>query len=1114
MANAVSGGGGPKRACSKCGAPLVAGNKFCAGCGSPLDRSCSECGVPLLATDSFCPECGTPAQPSSPSAAPSAGYSSFWDVIRRRLRAHLAAEYRITRELGRGGQAAVFLAEQLKLNRQVAIKVLTPGSISGEGAIDRFRREAKLVASLKHAHIVTVHDVLQFEELHLFVMQYLEGRSLAAVIADQGQLSVAAVRSIAYQVGDALQYAHRRKVIHRDVKPANVLFDEEGNAVVTDFGIAKDVSAQASTETGPLMGTPAYLSPERCWGLPATWESDQYALGILIYEMLAGRVPFAGNSFEMMQAHTLQEPPPLRSLRPDCPVDVERAVMRMLAKGPQDRWASMSDALAALGARPLSGDDPVREELRQLALGGPNFRGSAVTPTMPPRRTPSAVTHVRQEPEKIQVRLTLRLPERLEVGETATCAIFAYYGTQSQPQPQGARWRVEDSESATIDEQTGGFVGRTPGQIKVIAETPHGTAEGRIEIVPAAAHEVVLSLSKPTLEVGESVRANADVFDRRGTRLERETVWESLTPTVAAVASDGAVLGVSPGSAKLVASSDGVKAERTVFVQDAEVTAIALSDPPQSIGPRASFVITAEVYDRRGARLERAVRWESSKRTVAAVDRDGVVETKAAGKATITARIGGVASATVVIVSAPPKPAPPLPVELVDSSSGNTVPPVTAAAVFASPPLAEDVGDARAPSMPVADMAHGALVVVPEGPAHSRSASARRPLWLLVGLPLLLMGVVVWRVAATSTIGPTEPDTTITLDTAITYTAPPVVAPPLKPDTPQVIVTGDTIVRLQVTGTPEYLLPDEQARLRAQMLRGRNRIDPADPLRWTSSNPGVVSVNERSGEITAVAPGDARVRASSGGVTKEITVRVLALAITTLSLEGPVRLTIGDSRAVHAEARDQRGRPIAAAALRWRVSDPALGVVDGAGNVRALAAGSLRVTAAGGTAIAEHLIQVESPPVAPPVVTPPRPTPPTGTDSSVAKPVTPPPPPPGPFFTDADAATMVAFVANLLQSKNAGALRDLSTAQGTAEQASSDALLALIAQSTGIVVRNARPRPGSVSTAEGTVRASLELEWRDNFGRRRAPLELLLSMTKEGNATKLRGFRITNSPKL
>jgi serine/threonine-protein kinase len=202
----------------------------------------------------------------------------------------------------------------------------------------------------------------------LIVIKLVEGTPLDAVMRELSQLPVPMVQGILAQVGGALGYAHRHGVIHRDIKPGNILIDDEGWAVVTDFGIAKVVSSTGLTSTGMAIGTPTYMSPEQATADEVTGASDQYSLGVVAYEMLAGRPPFVGSSMmALMYSHNHDEPPSIKLFRGDVPDQLCNAIMRMLRKAPDERFPTMEDAVAAAGARPLMHDDPSRNQLIALA---------------------------------------------------------------------------------------------------------------------------------------------------------------------------------------------------------------------------------------------------------------------------------------------------------------------------------------------------------------------------------------------------------------------------------------------------------------------------------------------------------------------------------------------------------------------------------------------------------------------------------------------------------------------------------------------------------------------------------------------------------------------------
>ena len=354
--------------------------------------SCPQCGATIGPGVLFCPRCGTgipaaegarttvAAQSGEPRQV---GHNAQLDSLRQAA----LGEYEVLAELGHGGMATVYLGHDLALDRKVAIKVLAPALLlMGEGMVERFKREARTAAALSHPHIIPIYAVKESDDVLYFVMKYVRGRALDAVIRDVGPLPIAMAQAILAQVSDALGYAHRHGVIHRDVKSANIMLDEDGWAVVTDFGIAKVVQAEGLTLTGVTVGTPTYMSPEQCDMREVTGASDQYSLGVVAYEMLTGHLPFKGDStMSVMYAHFNQPPRPVTELRPDCPPNLGAGVMRMLEKDPSRRWPSMDDVVAVCGRPSLRHDDPVRREMITLAKAGASAHLLAQlnTPTSP-----------------------------------------------------------------------------------------------------------------------------------------------------------------------------------------------------------------------------------------------------------------------------------------------------------------------------------------------------------------------------------------------------------------------------------------------------------------------------------------------------------------------------------------------------------------------------------------------------------------------------------------------------------------------------------------------------------------------------------------------------------
>jgi serine/threonine-protein kinase len=317
----------------------------------------------------------SPSPDTFPADSATGPPSPAQEQLLEHLRTVTVGEYDIYGELGRGGMATVYLAQDLALDRKVAIKVMSPALVYGPGLVERFKREARTAAHLSHPNIIPVYAVREAEGLLFFVMKVVEGTPLDSIMRELGKLPLSMVEAILGQVGGAFGYAHRHGVVHRDIKPSNILIDDEGWAVVTDFGIAKVEESAGLTQTGVAVGTPTYMSPEQCSGGPITGASDQYSLGVVAYEMLAGRPPFAAaNMLALLYSHYHESAPPLQQFRPDCPEPMRAAVMRMLEKDPAARWPSMEDVIAAMGARQLAHDDPTRSQLISLARTGATQR--------------------------------------------------------------------------------------------------------------------------------------------------------------------------------------------------------------------------------------------------------------------------------------------------------------------------------------------------------------------------------------------------------------------------------------------------------------------------------------------------------------------------------------------------------------------------------------------------------------------------------------------------------------------------------------------------------------------------------------------------------------------
>lgn len=252
-----------------------------------------------------------------------------------------SGRYKVIEKIGSGGMAEVYKAEDTILSRTVAIKVLHSQLATQKDFIERLRREAQAAANLNHPNIVSIHDWGSEGDTYFIVMEYIEGKTLKEIIEAEAPLSPERAVAIAAKVSSALEFAHRRDIVHRDVKPQNIIITPEGEIKVTDFGIARAGAATPMTQTGSIMGTAQYISPEQAQGRIIQRTSDIYSLGIVLYEMLTGKVPFLGeNAIAIAFKQVHEKPIPPRKIKPSIPEGLENIVLRALAKNPSDRYQS------------------------------------------------------------------------------------------------------------------------------------------------------------------------------------------------------------------------------------------------------------------------------------------------------------------------------------------------------------------------------------------------------------------------------------------------------------------------------------------------------------------------------------------------------------------------------------------------------------------------------------------------------------------------------------------------------------------------------------------------------------------------------------------------------
>ena len=310
---------------------------------------CSRCGTEVQPTSKFCPTCGldltavtqgggagTSAQPAAPQDDAAA------------VREALKDEYELEKELGRGGMAIVFKARDKSLEREVAIKVL-PFSLSFDAEfVERFQREARTSAKLEHPNIIPIYRVGKSGRVIFFVMKFLRGKPLSDVIEARGAIPVPEIKRVLIEAARALGYAHKHGIVHRDIKPDNIMFDELGQAIVTDFGIAKAQSGARLTGTGMSIGTPHYMSPEQARAQNLDGRSDIYSLGVVGYQCLTGHVPFDGeDSFSIGYKHIMEELP-TPALETAEQRELFAVIQKMMAKKVEDRFQTAEDLVASL----------------------------------------------------------------------------------------------------------------------------------------------------------------------------------------------------------------------------------------------------------------------------------------------------------------------------------------------------------------------------------------------------------------------------------------------------------------------------------------------------------------------------------------------------------------------------------------------------------------------------------------------------------------------------------------------------------------------------------------------------------------------------------------------
>ncbi len=391
-------------------------------------------------------------------------------------------KYEIQNEIGRGGMGAVYQAYDPLLDRRVAIKVLAPHLVWEPGFVERFLREARAAARLKHSSIVTIYDVGHAEQTtsggswYYIVMEYLDGQTLAQYIRRRGALHPEEAITILRPLADALDYAHQQGLIHRDIKPGNIIVSDSGQPTLTDFGIARAAQETRLTTAGTIMGTPEYMSPEQAWGEEVDYHTDHYSLAVVAYEMLSGQVPFSGTTPHAVLYKQIHEPPPpIRQRCPGLPDGVETVLARALAKEPGMRYATVGAFVDALDQALTKGVVAGRTTVAPPAEAPTMISGDREVSLPPDERRPSAPpARPRQAPSAKPVRSVRRpLPRWIWVlGGLAVLLLASglgllWLGTGDGPSP-----RPEGEESPAIAQATSPRATRQPTAPPARSPTP------------------------------------------------------------------------------------------------------------------------------------------------------------------------------------------------------------------------------------------------------------------------------------------------------------------------------------------------------------------------------------------------------------------------------------------------------------------------------------------------------------------------------------------------------------------------------------------------------------------------------------------------------------------
>lgn len=931
------------------------------------------------------------------------------DPLLQRLRAVTLGEFEIRGELGRGGMAVVYLAKHLRLDRSVAIKVMLPDLARIEGMAERFLQEARISAKLQHPNIIVVHDVQQREEITFFVMSLVDGCGLDEVVRDGRPLPIDDVRWVLMQAAQALAYANREGIVHRDVKPGNILLTVKGDVLVSDFGIAKVVDHNTNPSmSATVIGTPLYMSPEQVTGQRVSEASDQYSLGITAYALLAGNPPFSGDlgEYGLKTAHVRTRPVPLRSRRPDCPPELAAAVMRMLEKRQEQRWPSLQDLVPVLGEGLPHDGLEIKQRLgaiaAQLRDANPK-RSQALGITTPVTPRPG--------PEKPKPATIVVSPPSATLYTAAHLELSARVLTNAgEPIEDGiVFWTTSDPEVATIS-PSGALVAVGPGTARIRAAIGSVHEEALVTVVLSPITRLEFSADVLTSPVGETIHPVVRAIDAQGKyRADAACSWLSRSPNIVQVVGAGELLALAAGEALVEVAAGTARATLRVRVTARPASSVQVQVDSSTIEFGDAVALRVAAHDDRGvAIVAPRVVWISDAAHIVHVDSTGTAIGLSTGRATITATVDGVRAtlsltvveapiASVAMTLSPPslEPGDTAHVELVvTDASGRPRSEDGITIASDNEAVVRVLGDGR--TLTAVAPGDARIVARVEDPAMAGSVTAT-PVLVSVRLPVLDRVIlsspsldleVGAMVAVTARCQDARRRTLANAVVSWHSLNPAVVAVDARGQF-RALAAGETIVRVAALGAhdssmsvdlPVRVRPASVASVRVWAPALRLQVGTTQPLQmqitdstgavvtdrapvWRSSDVTIVRV-DAEGRVEAVMPGQATISATLDGHTGDVVLTVDQAPLTALRIVMPEgRVVVGDDLRCRVQATDIRG-DVRDVRANWSVVPPGVASVDAEGRVRALRVGTCALVASVDGLTDERGLTITAPTVA------------------------------------------------------------------------------------------------------------------------------------------------------